>query len=142
MRHSTTLTRYRSVRALIGTAVLAGALGACAAGASNVPSIPLPSDLGTMSLPTFGPAGSDAGCLDAVTASLVSQLPSPGPDLDAALTQDSPALVAGLQALQPADAATATWRDQLVTALQAGETATASTKIQMLLSGEVSLPTC
>jgi hypothetical protein len=130
-------------RALIGGLVLASAiLGACGAGASSLPSIAIPSDLGSMTLPTIDASGALSGCLDATTVGILNQLESQAPDVGGALTANKDALVSGLQAFQPADTATTTWRDQLVTALQSGDLATATTKIQMLVSGEVSIPTC
>ena len=131
------------LRRLIGPLVLASAiLGACSAGASGLPTVAIPSNLGSLSLPTLDASGAFGGCLDPATAALLTQLESQAPDIGTVITANGDALATGLQAFQPADTATATWRDQLVTALQSGDTATAATKIQMLATGEVSIPVC
>jgi len=114
---------------------------ACNTGASSLPSIP------SFTVPSVGASLSVSGsgltgCVDAATAAILAQLQQPTADIPTLINQNKLALIAGLQAFQPPDTATTTWRDQLVTALQTNDTATATAKLQMLVSGEVAITTC
>jgi hypothetical protein len=131
-------------------AILAAAatFAACNTGSSIAPSLTLPSiELPSIAIPSVGASlsvsGSGlSGCVDPATFALLNQLQSPGLDVASFVDQNKPALIAGLAAFQPPDAATGTWRDQLVAALQANDTATATAELQMLASGEVSISSC
>ena len=97
--------RGRFLLLLVSVAALG--LGACAPGASGVPSVP------SVSLPTTDPNATPiTGCLDAATMAVIDQLTADGADIPALLAANSDALVLGLNTLQPADAATTTWRDE------------------------------
>lgn len=112
-------------------------IGACSSSASTVPSIAVPSDI----LP--GASGSPvAGCVDTTTMAVIDQVRAPGADVPALLASNKDALIAGLTTLQPADAATTTWRDTLLKALQDGDMTTAATQVDALVSGGVSLSAC
>jgi len=135
----------RFARAFPAIALLAtvAALAACNPAASSLPSltlpsIPVPSVSATLSLSGSGLTG----CVDPATFAILSQLETQGANIPALVGQNQPALISGLQAFQPPDTATTTWRDQLVTALQTNDMSAATAKIQMLVSGEVSLTSC
>jgi hypothetical protein len=135
----------RSARTIPAIALLAAVatFAACNPGASILPSIALPS----VSVPSVGASlslsGSGlTGCVDPATFAILSQLEAQGANVPALIGQNQPALISGLQAFQPPDTATTTWRDQLVTALQTNDMSAATAKIQMLASGEVSLTSC
>lgn len=114
-------------------------LGGCAAAASAIPSVEVPSNV----LPTAnGSASPVAACVDPATMAVITQLKAPGADITSLLTTNKDALITGLNTLQPADAATTAWRDALVKALQDGDMATASAKIGELTSGGVTLSAC
>jgi hypothetical protein len=114
-------------------------LGGCAAAASAVPSLAVPSNV----VPTAnGSASPVAACVDPATMAVITQLEAPGADITGLLTTNKDVLITGLNTLQPADAATTTWRDALVKALQDGDMATASAKIGELTSGGVTLTAC
>lgn len=132
-------------RAMPACAVLAAtaAFAACSTGSSILPSVALPS----IAVPSVGASlsltGSGlTGCVDPATFAILNQLQQQGAEVPTLLEQNKPALITGLQAVQPPDTATTTWRDQLVTALQTNDMATAAAKVQMLTSGEVSLSSC
>jgi hypothetical protein len=119
------------------------AFAACNNGASTLPSITLPSFTVPSVQASLGLSGSGlTGCVDSATFAILNQLQQQGADIPTLLNQNKPALIAGLQAFQAPDTATGTWRDQLVTALQNNDTATATAKVQMLASGEVAITTC
>jgi hypothetical protein len=137
------MTRFARLIPAVAVLAAAATFGACNTGSSIVPSIALPS----IAFPSIGASlsvsGSGlSGCIDPATFALLNQLQSPGMDVAAFIDQNKPALITGLQAFQPPDSATATWRDQLVTALQANDTATATAKLQMLASGQVAISSC
>jgi hypothetical protein len=144
----TRLTRLAQCVPAIALLAAVAAFAACNPGGSTTPSLVLPSfALPSIALPSVGAslsvsASGVTGCVDPATFAILSQLQSPGADAASLIDQNKPALIAGLQAFQPPDSATATWRDQLVTALQANDTATATAKLQMLASGEVSISSC
>jgi hypothetical protein len=144
-RPSDLSSRRRALRAAPAIAVLAATaiFAACNSGSSILPSITLPSIAVPSVQASLSLTGSGlSGCVDAATFAILNQLEQQGADVPALLDQNKPALITGLQAFQPPDAATTTWRDQLVTALQSNDMTAAATKIQMLASGEVSLSTC
>jgi hypothetical protein len=135
--HSMRRHRARGIPLLLAAAALG--LSACAAGASAIPSVALPSNV----LPTANASSSPvAACVDAATMTLITQLKTPGTDVTTVLTENKDVLITGLQTLQPADAATTTWRDALVKALQDGDMTTATAKIGELTSGGVTLNAC
>jgi hypothetical protein len=120
-------------------AVSALGLGGCAAAASSIPSLAVPSNV----VPTTnGSASPVAACADPATMAVITQLEAPGADVTGLLTTNKDVLITGLNTLQPADAATTAWRDALVKALQDGDMATASAKIGELTSGGVTLSAC
>jgi hypothetical protein len=129
--------RRRSRFLLLLLTVTALGLGACTPGASGVPSVP------NVSVPTTDPNATPiAGCVDAATMAVIDQLTAEGADIPAILAANSDALILGLNTLQPADAATTTWRDELVDALESGDMETAAEKIDELASGGVTLTAC
>ena len=132
-------SRHRARIVLILFAFAAVGLGACSPGSSAAPSLNVPSNL----LPTTNPSGSAmAACVDAATMAVIDQLKAPGADVPSILTANKDALIAGLNSLQPADAATTTWRDALVKALQDGDAAAAKTQVDALASGGITLTAC
>ena len=137
--------RRGGLRAVPAIVVLAATavLAACNSGASILPSVSLPSVAIPSVQASLSVSGSGlTGCVDAATFAILNQLQQQGANVPTLLQQNKPALITGLQAFQPPDAATTTWRDQLVTALQANDMTTAATKVQMLAAGEVSLSSC
>lgn len=136
--------RRGGLRAVPAIVVLAAtAVAACNTGSSILPSVSLPSVAIPSIQASLSLTGSGlTGCVDAATFAILNQLQQQGANVPTLLQQNKPALIAGLQAFQPPDAATTTWRDQLVTALQANDMTTAATKVQMLTAGEVSLSSC
>jgi hypothetical protein len=130
-------TRRRARFLLLLVSAAALGLGACSPGATGVPSVP------NVSLPTLDPNATPvAGCVDAATMAVIDQLTADGADIPAILETNSDALVLGLNTLQPADAATTTWRDELVDALESGDLTTAAEKVDELVSGGVTLTAC
>jgi hypothetical protein len=137
------LHRLHRATPAIAALFAVAAFAACNNGASTLPSITLPSFSVPSVEASLGLSGSGlTGCVDPATFAILGQLQQQGADVPTLINQNKPALIAGLQAFQPPDTATGTWRDQLVTALQNNDTATAAAKIQMLVSGEVALTTC
>ena len=129
--------RRRARFLLLLVSVAALGLGACTPGASGVPSVP------SVSLPTLDPNATPvAGCVDPTTMAVIDQLTADGADIPAILEANSDAQVLGLNPLQPADAATTTWRDELVDALESGDLTTAAEKVDELASGGVTLTAC
>jgi hypothetical protein len=137
------LNRIHRAPPTIALLLAVATFAACNTGASILPSIAVPS----FTVPSVGASLSVSssgltGCVDAATAAIFAQLQQPTADIPTLINQNKLALIAGLQAFQPPDTATTTWRDQLVTALQTNDTATATAKLQMLVSGEVAITTC
>jgi hypothetical protein len=116
-----------------------GRLSSLSLSSFAVPSLNIPS----MNLPSLGAAATGTTCVGPVAAGILNQLEISGSgDIQGKLQQNRDALISGLQSWQPEDSARATWRDQLVTALQSNDYAGAAAKIQQLSSGEVVLTTC
>lgn len=127
----------------VAVVVALAAFAACNNGASSLPSITPPSLTVPSVQASLALSGSGlTGCVDPTTFAILNQLQQQNADVPTLITQNKPALLSGLQSFQPPDTATTTWRDQLVTALQTNDTTTATTKIQMLVSGQVAITTC
>ena len=126
--------RRRAGFVVLLLSVAALGVGACAPGASGVPSVTVPT-LDANATPV-------AGCVDPATMAVIDQLTAEGADVPALLAANTDVLVLGLNSLQPADAATTTWRDELVEALESGDAATAAAKVDELVSGGVTLTAC
>jgi hypothetical protein len=127
--------RPRFLLLLVATAAFG--LGACTPGASGVPSVP------NVSIPTTDPNATPiTGCVDAATMAVIDQLTADGADVPTLLADNKDVLILGLNTLQPADAATTTWRDELVDALESGDLETAAEKVDELVSGGVTLTAC
>jgi hypothetical protein len=106
----------------------------------EIPSVALPSGLGG-SLSVTGSGVS--GCIDPATAALLSQVQSMGgSDIQTFLSQNKDAIATGLGTFQPSDPNLVIWRDNLIFALRAGDLTSAAAQIQMLTSGQVSIPSC
>ena len=115
-------------------------VGGCSTAASAIPSTITNATLPPLPLPTGG--SPLAGCVDGATYAVIQQLKTPGADVTAILTSNKTVLLAGLQQLHPADAATTTWRDALVAALNSGDMTAAATQVALLTSSQVSLTSC
>ena len=129
--------RYALI-AILGIAGL-GVVG-CSAAASAIPSVITNATLPPLPLPTGG--SPLAACVDSATYAVIQQLKAPGADVAAILTANKAVLLTGLQQLHPVDAATTTWRDALLAALNAGDMTAAGTQIALLTSSQVSLTSC
>jgi hypothetical protein len=125
-------------------------LAACSGGGSLASSLPsFPDDLGgTPSddfIPTFPPddlASGVAACIDPPTMAVIDQLRAPGADVEAILTANEDALVAGLGELESADPRTTEWRDALLTALTADDMARAAAQVAVLAAGNLTITPC
>ena len=126
--------RRRAGALLLLAAVAALGVGACSPGASGLPSVTVPT-LDANATPV-------AACVDAGTKAVIDQLTAADADVPALLTANKDILIAGLNTLQPADTATTTWRDDLVSALESGDLETAAAKVEELASGGVTLSAC
>ena len=134
MHESTRSTRTRAGLGAVLLASLALAVGACAgASASNVPTLP-------GNVPTVPAAGS--ACLDAETKAIVDQLKATGADVPTILAANKDKLIAGLNKLQPTDAAVVTWRDALVAAIRSDDATTVAAQVALLSNGQVTIPPC
>ncbi|HYL39839.1 MAG TPA: hypothetical protein VET90_00875 [Candidatus Binatus sp.] len=119
------------------------ALGACnPAGQGQASPTPAPTQAPVLEAPTSSIISTTGACLDPATAGILSQLQAQGANVPTILANNKDALIKGLQGFQPQDAATATWRDQLVAALQAGDMTKAATEVQMLASAQVAVASC
>jgi hypothetical protein len=137
------LNRLHRATPAIAALFAVAAFAACNNGASSLPSITIPSFSVPSVEASLSLSGSGlTGCVDPATFAILGQLEAQGADVPTLIDQNKPALIAGLQAFQPPDTATGTWRDQLVGALQSNDTATATAKVQMLTSGEVAITSC
>src|SRR4029077_6626013 len=128
--------------AIVATLSLAAlGLGACSGTASDIPSLATPTTpLPSLVIPTGG--SPIAACVDGATYAVIQELKAPNADVSTLLTANKDTLVTGLQKLQPADAATTTWRDALLAALQAGDMTTAATQVAMLANSQITLTSC
>lgn len=150
-------TLRRSAPALAAI-VIGLTFAACNPGASTVPSIVLPSfvipsvELPSVAVPSglSGLNGSLSvtasgvtGCIDPATAALLSQAQvAERPAVVAFLSQNEDAIATGLANFKPSDPNLVTWRDNLIFALRAGDMTTAAGQVQMLVSGQISIPSC
>jgi hypothetical protein len=142
-------TRVASAVALFAAAA---AFAACNPGASNapsllLPSIEIPSSLPSIAIPSIGAslsvsASGVTGCVDAATAGILSQLAAPGADVPTLLAQNKDALAQGLAQFKPSDQATQIWVSNLEFALKAGDMTTAAQQVQALTSGQVAISSC
>jgi hypothetical protein len=80
--------------------------------------------------------------VDSATYAVIQQLKAPGADVASILAANKTVLLTGLQQLHPADAATTTWRDTLVAALNSGDMTAAATQVALLANSQVSLTSC
>ncbi len=118
------------------------ALAACNPPATvSVPSI-TPSLGPALEVPTTSVISLQGACLDPATAGILNQLQAQGANAPTILASNKAQLIQGLQAFQPQDEATATWRDQLVAALQAGDMVKAMAEVRMLASNQVAVASC
>lgn len=123
-------------------ALSAAGLGACStAGPSSIPSIAIPS-VSIPSLPVASGGSPLGACVDAATFAILQQLKAPGADVQGILTANKDALINGLKGFQPADPATASWRDALVTALTASDMTAAASQVAMLTGSQLSISSC
>lgn len=135
--------RPTSLAVSLAALMLVGIVAACSASATpNLPTS-LPSQAPSVfgALPSSAPSGSSA-CVDATTMGIITQVQAQGADATSIVSQNKDAIVAGLQAFQPSDQTTATWRDQVVAALQSGDFAGAAEQIKSIGSSGVTLHTC
>ena len=125
----------RRAATVLGLAASAALLiGACAGGASALPSV---------ELPTQDPNATQVtACVDAGTKAVLDQLTADGADIPTILDTNSDLLIAGLQTFQPADEATMTWRDDFIAALEDGDMEAAQAQVDELISGGVALTAC
>jgi hypothetical protein len=100
------------------------------------------SQLPALELPSASVSNVTGGCLDPATFAILNQLQQQGADVPSLLTANRAALLSGLQGFHPQDGATATWRDDLVAALQANDLTKAATEVQMLTSAQVAVASC
>lgn len=129
----------------LGIVTLAGAglLAACNPGGQAAsPPAPSASELPALEAPTSSVISTTGACLDPATSGILNQLQAQGADTAMILANNKDALIRGLQAFQPQDAATATWRDQLVAALQAGDLTRAAVEVRVLGNAEVAVASC
>jgi hypothetical protein len=145
-KHSLTVRhRHGLGRAWLVAGVLAlsaAGLGACStAGPSSIPSIALPS-VSIPSLPVASGGSPLGACVDAATFAILQQLKAPGADVQGILTANKDTLINGLKGFQPADPATAAWRDALVAALTAGDMTAAASQVAMLTGSQLSITSC
>jgi hypothetical protein len=127
--------------ALIALLALAGiGVGACSTAATLIPSAITNATLPPLPIATGG--SPLAACVDSATYAVIQQLKAPGADVTGILTANKTVLLTGLQKLQPADAATVTWRDALVATLNAGDMSAAATQVALLANSQVSLTSC
>jgi hypothetical protein len=132
--------RGRGLWSLLGFATIAAlALGACGAAGTSIPSVP-PSLVPKVTIEP-GMTGGTA-CVDAATLAVFDQLKAPGADVQAILTANKDVLLKGVQSMQVTDPTTTTWKNDLVAALQAGDSAKAVTLLSQVTSGGVSITTC
>jgi len=138
----------RRVRIALTAGALALAFAACSAGGGTIAS-GVPDDLGGMPsgsfIPTFPPddlSSAAAACIDPPTMAIIDQLRAPGADVQAILTQNEDALVAGLGDLDSADPATTEWRDALLSALESGDMTAAAAQVAVLVAGELTITPC
>lgn len=123
--------------------VLAGLfLAVMLAGCSSVTTPSgLPSSLPT-TLPSIATNSAGTACLDAATMAVITQLQAPNADVQAILTANKDALLAGLQSFQPTDPTTVKWRDDLIAALQGSDMTTAAAKIKEITTAGITLASC
>jgi hypothetical protein len=93
-------------------------------------------------VPGLGTNSAGTACLDASTMTIITALQAPGANIQSVLAQNKDALISGLQAFQPADATTKTWRDALVSALQSGDLAAAEAKVKEITTAGITLVKC
>jgi hypothetical protein len=123
--------RAAGVRLAIALAMSAG-IAACSSTPTTVPTLPT-------SVPSL-PIGT--GCLDATTMGIIAQLQAQGADMPYILAANKDALISGLQAFEPTDPTTVTWRDELVAALQASDFTTAAARVSELTTSGIALAQC
>lgn len=132
-----TTTWRRSGTLLVLAFGMVVALAACGGTATS------PAGTAGAASPTTGATAADSGaaaCIDAETAAIIQSLTAPGADIEAIITEDGDALVAGLQSFTPPPDATE-WRDNLVAAIEDGDTAEVESQLGMIGS-EVTLEFC
>lgn len=132
--------RVVRVKASTWLAVLAVALLAIA-GCGGTTSSPAPTSGGggATTEPTSSGSGA-AACIDAETAAIIQSLTAADADVEAIITEQGDDLIAGLQSFTPPPDAAA-WRNELVTAIEDGDTAAVQTQIEMI-GTEVTLEFC
>jgi hypothetical protein len=126
----------RSILTLVAAAAFA--FGACQAGASAVPTIPV-------AIPTFPPddlASGTAACIDEPTMAIIDQLRATGADVPAILAANKDALLSGLGDLESADPATMAWKTALTGALESGDADAAAAQVAVLASGDITITPC
>ena len=129
----------------VALVVLAGgaALAACNPPGASAPAPSFSaSQLPALEVPTASVIDVTGACLDPSTFAILNQAQVQGADIPTLLGNNKAALISGLQSYEPPDAATGTWRDQLVADLQANDLTKAATEIQMLTSGQVAIASC
>lgn len=138
------LPRRRRARGPVGlvAALALGVFALTACGSVSSPELPtaLPTSLPS-ELPTDLTGGTTA-CIEAATMDLLSQMQAPDADIEALLAANKDQLISGLEAFEPPDQVTATWRDDLVAALEAGDLATAADQVSALTTAGITLSAC
>lgn len=120
---------------LVAVALLA--IAAC--GGTTTSPVPTVGGGGATTAPTASGSGG-AACIDAETAAIIQSLTAADADVEAIITQQGDELVAGLQSFTPPPDA-ATWRDDLVAAIEEGDADAVRSQIQMI-GTEVTLEFC
>ena len=142
-RPSARVGRPAAIALTLVAVAAATALAACnPPGGSGAASSFSASQLPALEVPTASVINITGACLDPSTFAILNQAQAQGADIPTLLGNNKAALISGLQSYQPPDAATATWRDQLVADLQANDLTKAATEIQMLTSGQVAIASC
>jgi hypothetical protein len=140
-----TAARARRLFLPLGPVLAAGlALAACTGGATtptSVPTIDIPTALPS-AVASIAASAATAACVDAQTMGILNQLKAPGADVAGILASNKDTLIAGLGRFDPPDAATTAWRDSLVNAIAASDTAGVAAQLQVLANGGVTLAGC
>jgi hypothetical protein len=137
----------RTGAGLLASVALAIGVVACSSpGASNIPSISIPTTLPSIAIPSVAvsmdASGNVAACVDPATFAILNSAMASGADVPSILTTNKDALITSLNNFQPTDPAAVMWKSKLVTALQTGSMADAQAQVQALASGQVSVSSC
>ena len=123
-----------TVGLLIAVAVIALGCSGTAIGSAAAPTA------SSASSPAASSGSGATACIDAETAAIIQSIRDTPANAQSIITEKRDALIAGLQRFTPPPDA-ATWRDELVTAIQNGDVAAAQAKVQAIGS-EVKVAFC